>query len=109
MKAYQAGWHIVKSRRLFVYLYPQVREAQLSMSLEDRWCNQVGLDVLALLPRGTRREKRCIAGQRRVVSKALRLTHPIITLNEPRGVTNIGGAKEYAAKFATSERGVKRI
>lgn len=29
------------------------------------------------------------------------LTDPIITLNDPNGVTNIGGAKEYAAKFAT--------
>ena len=26
----------------------------------------------------------------------------MITLSEPKGVTNIGGAKEYAAKFATS-------
>jgi hypothetical protein len=40
----------------------------------------------------------------------------MITLNEPNGVTNIGGAKEYAAKFATCERehgyqgyGVKRV
>ena len=29
-------------------------------------------------------------------------THPMITLSEPNGVTNIGGAKEYAAKFATN-------
>ncbi len=29
------------------------------------------------------------------------MTDPIITLSEPKGVTNIGGAKEYAAKFAT--------
>jgi hypothetical protein len=28
----------------------------------------------------------------------------MITLNEPKGVTNIGGAKEYAAKFATGAR-----
>lgn len=28
-------------------------------------------------------------------------THPIITLRAPNGVTRIGGAKEYAAKFAT--------
>lgn len=29
----------------------------------------------------------------------------MMTLNEPNGVTNIGGAKEYAAKFATKVRG----
>jgi hypothetical protein len=28
----------------------------------------------------------------------------MITLNDPNGVTNIGGAKEYAAKFATGGR-----
>jgi hypothetical protein len=28
----------------------------------------------------------------------------MMTLNEPNGVTNIGGAKEYAAKFATGGR-----
>ena len=30
-----------------------------------------------------------------------RWTDPIMTLIEPRGVTRMGGAKEYAAKFAT--------
>jgi hypothetical protein len=28
-------------------------------------------------------------------------THPMRTLNAPSGVTNIGGANEYAAKLAT--------
>lgn len=31
-------------------------------------------------------------------------THPMITLSAPRGVTSIGGAKVYAAKFATTQR-----
>ena len=30
--------------------------------------------------------------------------YPIITLRAPSGVTNIGGAKVYAAKFATAQR-----
>ena len=30
-------------------------------------------------------------------------TYPIITLRAPRGVTSIGGAKVYAAKFATMQ------
>ena len=30
----------------------------------------------------------------------------MMTLNEPKGVTSIGGAKEYAAKFATGDEGV---
>jgi hypothetical protein len=30
----------------------------------------------------------------------------MITLSEPNGVTNIGGAKEYAAKFATNGEGM---
>jgi hypothetical protein len=40
-------------------------------------------------------------GQKSIVARELIPTHPMITLSEPNGVTNIGGAKEYAAKFAT--------
>ena len=54
--------------------------------------------------------------QRAATTRTLRSTHPMMTLNEPNGVTNIGGAKEYAAKFATGERehryqeyGAKRV
>lgn len=32
----------------------------------------------------------------------VKLTHPIITLIAPRGVTRMAGAKVYAAKLATS-------
>jgi hypothetical protein len=41
-------------------------------------------------------------GQKSITARTLIPTHPIMTLSEPNGVTNIGGAKEYAAKFATN-------
>ena len=74
------------------------------MSPEYRLYNQVGRDALALHPRDMRRELRCTPGHTNTVARTMVPTHPMMTLNEPNGVTNIGGAKEYAAKFATEVR-----
>lgn len=35
----------------------------------------------------------------------LKRTHPTITLRDPSGVTRMGGAKAYAAKFTTKRAG----
>ena len=74
------------------------------MSPEDRRCIRVGLNALALPLESMTPGPRWIADQQRVAARTLRSTHPMMTLKEPNGVTNIGGAKEYAAKFATSAR-----
>jgi len=50
-------------------------------------------------------ELRCILSVLPLETSVLRLpsaTYPINTLNAPSGVTNIAGAKAYAAKFAIS-------
>ena len=65
---------------------------------------QVGLDVLTLRLRDMKLVLRCIPGHTTIVARTITATHPMMTLNEPNGVTNIGGAKEYAAKFATGTR-----
>lgn len=74
------------------------------MNLEDRRCIQVGPNALALPLKNMTLGLRWMADQQRVAAGMLRSTHPMMTLKEPNGVTNIGGAKEYAAKFATSAR-----
>jgi hypothetical protein len=75
------------------------------MSPEDRWYTPVGLNALTLLLKGMTRGLRYMTDQhQRAATRTLRSTHPMMTLNEPNGVTNIGGAKEYAAKFATGGR-----
>ena len=72
------------------------------MTQEDTTCNQLDLDARVPheveMMQGQRWLEGVMTGQHETILK----THPINTLRAPNGVINIGGAKVYAAKFATA-------